>query len=774
MKILLKCLILIAIFSFKAVPQDGEVIIFEGSKGIYSVAFSTTGDTIIFGNEDGKIEFFDINSNASVKTISTDRSINSMVLSSDGQIIAASNITQRWGGPQSSYISIWNVNDEYIYNTIKEKDYNDINSIDFSPDGKLIASGQDDETVKIRNIKNGDILHSYKVHDDRVNTVVFHPSGRFVVSAGGDGIILIWSIGDASIINTLVGHTDAINQIAISKDGKLIASASEDKTIRLWDFETGQETMKFLGHTSDLRCVDLSPDGRFLASGDYEGNIIIWSIEEKKEIKRFEKHSDAIYSLSFHPKTFQLISSSADGSIILWDEFISTVEISQSYLEIEIKLYVEKELTRWQIKDEFETKDAYIYRMTKRDQKIKELTVDAVEWIKEKFIRDNKIWENISLGKYDAERETFEISFGPLGNIILPVPLTEAKNFKNHFTNHIVKIQNDDIVLQNNFFVIRHMGLFDTITQKLFTYDSNIKLDYDPVNDLALQFEPFIIEVEDYSVPGAEDSRMSNSISELPQSNMNNPNAIAIIIGNSNYKRTKKVNYSINDAYLTKEYLVKVLGYKEGNIFYLSDATKGEFELYFGNDDNYKGKLYNSIKSGQSDVFVYYSGHGAPGLKDKKGYFVPVECDPSYVELQGYPLDVFYNNLSKLTAKSVTVVLDACFSGATIFDNISPISITIEDPSVNLENAVLLSSSSGDQVSTWYNEMKHGMFTYFFLKAIRDKENSDKNGDNKLTFREIYEYISDKSEGVPYYARRIHGVEQDPTISGDAIDRVFV
>jgi hypothetical protein len=64
-------------------------------------------------------------------------------------------------------------------------------------------------------------------------------------------------------------------------------------------------------------------------------------------------------------------------------------------------------------------------------------------------------------------------------------------------------------------------------------------------------------------------------------------------------------------------------------------------------------------------VTVFYSGHGVPGLKDQRGYLLPVNADPATVDLNGYPVDVLYENLSKLPAKSVTVYLDACFSGQT-------------------------------------------------------------------------------------------------------------
>ena len=94
-------------------------------------------------------------------------------------------------------------------------------------------------------------------------------------------------------------------------------------------------------------------------------------------------------------------------------------------------------------------------------------------------------------------------------------------------------------------------------------------------------------------------------------------------------------------------------------------------------------------------------------------------------------------------------------------------------PDLKFNNNVVLTSSKDDQVSSWYNGKKHGMFTYFLLKAIHNK-NADINNDNQITYEEIYEYISDNSEGIPYYARRIHGIEQIPTIFGKNKENVAI
>ena len=202
------------------------------------------------------------------------------------------------------------------------------------------------------------------------------------------------------------------------------------------------------------------------------------------------------------------------------------------------------------------------------------------------------------------------------------------------------------------------------------------------------------------------------------QTKNKNPNAFAVVIGNKDYQYIKKVSFAINDAEIIKNYLINVLGYSEGNIFHLENATKSNFETYFGTEKNPQAKLYNNIKQGITDVFIYYSGRRCAGLKDNKGYFVPIDCDPQYIEQGGYSLDLFYNNISKLNAKSITVVTDACFSGAEIFNNISPVRITVSNPLAVADNCVVLSSSAGTQVSSWYNDKQHGMFTYFFLKSL--------------------------------------------------------
>jgi uncharacterized caspase-like protein len=172
-------------------------------------------------------------------------------------------------------------------------------------------------------------------------------------------------------------------------------------------------------------------------------------------------------------------------------------------------------------------------------------------------------------------------------------------------------------------------------------------------------------------------------------------------------------------------------------------------------------------------VFVYYGGHGAPDLETGDAFFVPVDGNPEYIRASGYRLQTFYDNLSKIPAKKITVVLDACFSGNTdkgmLFKGISPALVKVKKEYRGPAGAVLMTSASTDQVSAWYPEKRHSLFTYYFLKGLQGE--ADASGDGKITVGELSDYLK---EHVPYMARRLKGVEQQPVIMGNAGDVLAV
>jgi len=229
-------------------------------------------------------------------------------------------------------------------------------------------------------------------------------------------------------------------------------------------------------------------------------------------------------------------------------------------------------------------------------------------------------------------------------------------------------------------------------------------------------------------------------------------NDIAVIIGIENYQSVPKSDFSKSDAGIVKDYL-KALGFQERNIELLTD----EKATFSGITKTIEAWLPNRVKK-ESKVFIYYSGHGAPEPKTGDAYMVPFDGDPNYLSVTGYSLKRLYENLGKLQVEEVVVLLDSCFSGAggrsVLAKGARPL-VMMADVSVISSNMAVLSATQGTQISTSSPEKGHGIFTYYFLKALKD---------GKDTVSEIYEYIKPLVEDEA----KLLNVQQSPSINPDA------
>lgn len=234
--------------------------------------------------------------------------------------------------------------------------------------------------------------------------------------------------------------------------------------------------------------------------------------------------------------------------------------------------------------------------------------------------------------------------------------------------------------------------------------------------------------------------------------------AYAIVIGIEKYRqKLPKVDYAVSDATLVKEYLTKVMGYPEENVISLTNeyAAKSDFEKYL------ERWLFNNVEK-DATVFIYYSGHGAPNPKTFDAFLVPYDGDPSFIDQTGYSLKRMYDALGKLPAKEIIVALDACFSGAggrsVIAKGARPLVMNL--PSIALpKNMTVLSASSGEQISSTYDEKGHGLFTYFMLKGIKNEDVVMPDGSIKMA--DLFSYIKPQVERI---ARKQYNNEQTPQL----------
>ncbi len=243
---------------------------------------------------------------------------------------------------------------------------------------------------------------------------------------------------------------------------------------------------------------------------------------------------------------------------------------------------------------------------------------------------------------------------------------------------------------------------------------------------------------------------------------------IAVVIGNRSYENgnVPDVDYAERDARIMREYLSKTMGFNKDLMIYVENAGYAKFNEIFGNERDHRGRLFNSVKPGESRVFVYYVGHGAPDLDSGEPYFIPVDASPQYLKANGYSVQTFYDNLAQLPAKELIVIIDACFSGSTqsgemLFKGISPAMVKVDRGLTGPDNALVFTSGQADQVSAWYPQKRHSLFSYYFFKGLQG--DADANRDRQLTVAEMEVYLG---ENVPWEARRLKGITQQPQVSG--------
>ena len=241
--------------------------------------------------------------------------------------------------------------------------------------------------------------------------------------------------------------------------------------------------------------------------------------------------------------------------------------------------------------------------------------------------------------------------------------------------------------------------------------------------------------------------------------------AVAVIIGNKNYgHNVPPVSYAHNDADAMRDYIFSNLGVNKENIIDLRDASLDDMEGVFGNDRTHKGTLWRWVRPGESNVYLFYSGHGVPGLKDGRKYLLPVDADSDSAEIMGYPIELLYRNLGQLQASSVTAFLDTCFSGAGPL--VSASGTRVAPKETPLHPFTVVTATQSDQVASWDENAELSLFTKHLLDALRGAADSPRYGskDGKITLGEIKEYLDRE---MTYAARRQYGREQHASISGN-------
>ena len=240
---------------------------------------------------------------------------------------------------------------------------------------------------------------------------------------------------------------------------------------------------------------------------------------------------------------------------------------------------------------------------------------------------------------------------------------------------------------------------------------------------------------------------------DIPLNKTNsNTSTFAVIIANENYHFVSKVPYAERDGEILEQYLTKAVGLPQDHIKTYKNASFGNMAAALKHIENLSEAFGKDL-----NLIFYYAGHGMPNEKTKNPMLIPIDGDAAIPETC-YDLDKLISTLGGLNAKSVVVMLDACFSGTERGNNMLMAARGIRIKSNQSEpigNMVIFSASQGDETAYPYNTEQHGLFTFFLLKKLQENK-----GD--VTLGELSDYIT---EQVKRQSVVSNGKLQTPTVA---------
>ena len=413
------------------------------------------------------------------------------------------------------------------------------------------------------------------------------------------------------------------------------------------------------------------------------------------------------------------------------------------------KEYVEKGINEWQKKGEFERTADYQKRVNEetRKQQISLLLAEAEQDYNAYWAKENKI--NLELGKYDADNEVFVLSDKKFGTAYLAVPYDEAPDFKSSWgkqkINYRLEIKDDKIKLAF-LSVVMPNG-------KEYTYRNTDAVNYN-LAEAEYNFDP--IDLTLASAPKAKQqpatNRQSDVDTNIPGTNDLNPNTFVIIFANEDYKNVASVPYAKNDGAIFQKYCQKTLGVPVTNIHYVENASYNDIRIQLA----WLKDVCDAFE-GKASMIIYYAGHGIPDETDKSAYLLPVDGDGRYVQ-SAYKLDDFYQKLGAMNAQSITVFMDACFSGSKRENGMltSARGIALKSrPGQPQGNMVVFSAASNDETAYPNNDEQHGLFTYFLLRKLQETKGN-------VTLQALGDYIT---TNVRQESIVKNGKSQTPTVT---------
>lgn len=271
---------------------------------------------------------------------------------------------------------------------------------------------------------------------------------------------------------------------------------------------------------------------------------------------------------------------------------------------------------------------------------------------------------------------------------------------------------------------------------ELYLADNNISKAREIYNAISKDTPDFYTQKETKLSKFMKENKGGDVDFDIPIADNVSNHTFAVIISNEKYQMEKSVQYAENDGKMFTEYCKKTLGLPEKNVHFITNATLNNIkhEIKWLQD-------VIAVYKGEAKAIFYYAGHGIPDEQNKSAYLLPIDGYGSDVTT-GYALEDLYKALGSLPSKSVTVFLDACFSGAKrdgdMLASARGVAIKVKQ-ATPVGNIVVFSAAQGDETAYPYKEEEHGLFTYYLLKKLQETKGN-------VTLGELSDYIKTQVE----------------------------
>ncbi len=759
---------------------------------VTALNFHPNQQILACGDYDGNLQIYNVDTQSKRHTVKAhDDEVKTVSFNFDGSELAS--------GGRDGLVKIWDTQELKLKDTLDVANQSVI-SVIYSPDGNKLLVGLEDGTVKLFDPFKHTLKQSIDSKSAFLTFMAISPDGQTLATSGIYKEIRLWNTQDLSALLTIKdGINSAANRLAFSyPDGYILAGSTEDDELLLWDTYDGALVKKIeKAHENKIKGLDFNVNGKMLASCSADKTLRLWNVsyDEFSEFASAGRDiSGGIKSSGLPPNlNSQLTFYEPSGNNILdaLEEGQLTVTIENSgegdahkvmvllsgdypsYLNFRKQVNVGpipaggKETVEIPLQAGYRIpSDQVSLTCTVKDQAVDvqsepiQVNFETAQYYVDLALAGRQIIDNNQDARISPrELVTVQIYIQNRGSSLARAVKARVNIGENVFFS-------DTPDQKSKFFDLGDLAPGEHKEEVVFDLWANSSAPdtlpvYLSLNELwgewgnenipvVLPFDKPNITMKTLTVEGHKQAGeltirdFSIDVEEnIPQTLKRREKALAVVFGIEKYKDVSDVSYAKRDAAFVKQYFQDVLGIPEIRIYFKtdSDVGKAEFDKVFSPG----GWLDKRLEPGVSEIYVYYSGHGAPDLQNNQAFLIPYDGDPNYASQTGYALDRLYESLAGLQAKNTLVFLDACFSGADresdmLLADARPVFIEAIKPDMP-ENVTVYSAASAKQISSAWPEKRHGLFTYYLLKGLQGT--ADTNQDGQLTNQELFDFIKD-------------------------------